>query len=74
MYTCHCQIWVTPYNKSEEWAGGLFVYQSKGEDTLAVWAERYTLFFGSKKYFIVYVRCNAINIPIYELLCINGDL
>ncbi|URE40102.1 amine oxidase [Musa troglodytarum] len=34
------QIWVTPYNESEEWAGGLFVYQSKGEDTLAVWSER----------------------------------
>lgn len=34
------QIWVTPYNKSEEWAGGLFVYQSKGEDTLATWSER----------------------------------
>nr|XP_015635842.1 LOW QUALITY PROTEIN: primary amine oxidase-like [Oryza sativa Japonica Group] len=34
------QIWVTPYNKTEEWAGGLFVYQSKGEDTLATWSER----------------------------------
>ncbi|KAJ1257056.1 hypothetical protein BS78_K230200 [Paspalum vaginatum] len=34
------QIWVTPYNKSEEWAGGLFVYQSRGEDTLATWSER----------------------------------
>jgi len=34
------QIWVTPYNKTEEWAGGLFVYQSKGEDTLASWADR----------------------------------
>ncbi|XP_057519378.1 amine oxidase [copper-containing] gamma 2-like [Amaranthus tricolor] len=34
------QIWVTPYNRSEEWAGGLFVYQSKGEDTLAAWSER----------------------------------
>jgi primary-amine oxidase len=34
------QIWVTPRNKSEQWAGGLFVYQSHGEDTLATWSER----------------------------------
>lgn len=34
------QIWVTPYNRSEVWAGGLFAYQSHGEDTLATWAER----------------------------------
>ncbi|KAL9253760.1 Amine oxidase [copper-containing] gamma 1-like protein [Drosera capensis] len=34
------QIWVTPYNRSEEWAGGLFVYQNKGEDTLATWSSR----------------------------------
>eukprot|EP01018_Ginkgo_biloba_P016158 Gb_15269 [translate_table: standard] len=34
------QIWVTPYNRSEEWAGGLFVYQSHGEETLAVWSNR----------------------------------
>ncbi|GAB4857020.1 Amine oxidase [copper-containing] gamma 1 [Ancistrocladus abbreviatus] len=34
------QIWVTPYNQSQEWAGGLFVYQSQGEDTLATWSER----------------------------------
>lgn len=34
------QIWVTQYNRSEQWAGGLFVYQSQGEDTLAVWSNR----------------------------------
>ncbi|KAM7525629.1 hypothetical protein LguiA_015531 [Lonicera macranthoides] len=31
------QIWVTPYNRTEQWAGGLFLYQNEGEDTLAVW-------------------------------------
>ncbi|XP_030524718.1 primary amine oxidase [Rhodamnia argentea] len=34
------QIWVTPYNRTEQWAGGLFSYQSQGEDTLAVWSNR----------------------------------
>ncbi|KAH7549557.1 hypothetical protein ACOSP7_025596 [Xanthoceras sorbifolium] len=34
------QIWVTPYNRTEQWAGGLFTYQSRGDDTLAVWSER----------------------------------
>ncbi|XP_031398016.1 primary amine oxidase-like isoform X2 [Punica granatum] len=34
------QIWVTPYNRTEQWAGGLLVYQSRGDDTLAVWSNR----------------------------------
>lgn len=34
------QIWVTPYNRSEEWAGGLFAYQNEGEDSLAIWSDR----------------------------------
>lgn len=34
------QIWVTPYNQSQQWAGGLFTYQSQGDDTLATWSQR----------------------------------
>ncbi|KAJ8767602.1 hypothetical protein K2173_018160 [Erythroxylum novogranatense] len=34
------QIWVTRYNRTEQWAGGLLAYQSKGDDTLAVWSRR----------------------------------
>ncbi|KAH8521766.1 hypothetical protein H0E87_002713 [Populus deltoides] len=42
------QIWVTPYNRNEQWAGGLFTYQSKGDDTLAAWSKRGLAFMASR--------------------------
>ncbi|KAK1259631.1 hypothetical protein QJS04_geneDACA010217 [Acorus gramineus] len=34
------EVWVTAYNASEKWVGGLYAYQSQGDDNLAVWSLR----------------------------------
>ncbi|KAK7292355.1 hypothetical protein RIF29_08133 [Crotalaria pallida] len=33
-------VWVTPYNRTEKWAGGLYIDESRGEDTIEVWTKK----------------------------------
>ncbi|GLJ45536.1 hypothetical protein SUGI_0958580 [Cryptomeria japonica] len=34
------QVWVSRYNRTEQWAGGDYMDQSHGDDTLAVWTNK----------------------------------
>lgn len=64
-------VWVTPYNKSEKWAGGSFVDQSRGDETLATWTKRYYYYFallvfyelGLLAFFKIYTSSQDLKCP-----------
>lgn len=37
---CDYDIWVTPYNQSEKWAGGMYVDRGQGDETLSILTQR----------------------------------
>jgi len=52
------------YNRTEKWAGGLYVDHSHGEDTLAVWTKKYD-------FFILFVNLLIIDLGKLIIILIN---
>ncbi|KAG7026239.1 hypothetical protein SDJN02_12738, partial [Cucurbita argyrosperma subsp. argyrosperma] len=37
---CDHNVWITPYNRSEKWAGGMYVDRGRGDETLNIITQR----------------------------------